>query len=62
MIAVVAENDGVAKAQLIGRVELLCKRSVQPLRLKKLAEAPDQHLVFVDLAALHALPVALVDG
>ena len=62
MKAVVAKNDGVAQTKLVFFVEGCGERRIQPFRFKKLAEAADQHLVFIDLAVLHALPVALIDG
>ena len=61
MIAVIAADDGIAKAQLIGVVEARCKRGIDALPCKELFKAAHEHLLLCDLAALHLLPILPVD-
>ena len=61
-VAVITKDDGIAETELVLVVEGRGDRGIQPFGGEKFAEAADQDLVFVDLAALHTLPVARIDG
>ena len=57
LIAVVAVDDGIAEAQLVGVVELWREGNVDTLLREKLFKAAYEHLRLRDLAAFELFPV-----